>query len=75
MNDVLRVDVLHPVHQLAHVEARLRLRHHVTRLEHMHQRLPGTVLQHNVDIVRVLKVLDELYNVLVSEGAVELYLA
>jgi hypothetical protein len=41
--------------ELAHVVARLRFRDHVARLEHVHQRLPRTVLQHNVDILRVLK--------------------
>jgi hypothetical protein len=41
--------------ELAHVVARLGLRDHMARLEHVHQRLPRTVLQHNVDILRVLK--------------------
>jgi hypothetical protein len=41
--------------ELAHVVARLRLRDHMARLEHVHQGFPRTVLQHNVDIFRVLK--------------------
>ncbi len=55
VNDILWVDVLHAMDELAHVVARLRLRDHMARLEHVHQGLPRTVLQHNVDILRVLK--------------------
>ena len=67
MDDVLRVDVLHPVHQLLHVVAGLDLGDHVAGLEHVHQGPFGAVLQHDVDVVRVLKVLDELHHVLVDQ--------
>ena len=61
------MDVLHAVHKLLHVVPGLDLGDHMPGLEHVHQGPFGAVLQHDVDVVRVLKVLDELYNVLVYQ--------
>ena len=72
MDDALAVDVLHALHQLGHVVPGLRLRHRHPALQHVHQRLPGAVLQHDVDVVSVLKVLEELYYVFVSQRAMKL---
>ena len=72
MDDVLAVDVLHSLHQLGHVVTSLRLCHRHPALEDVNQRLPGAVLQHDVDVVSVLKVLEELYYVFVSERAMKL---
>ena len=38
----------------------------------MHQRLQGAVLEHDVDVLRVFKVLEELDNILVGEAGVQL---
>ena len=72
MDDVLAVDVLHALHQLGHVVPGLRLRHRHAALQDVDQGLPGAVLQHDVDVVSVLEVLEELYYVFVSERAVKL---
>ena len=72
MNDVLAVDVLHALDQLGHVVSSLGLRHRHPALEHVDQGLPGAVLQHDVDVVAVLEVLEELYHVFVSQRAVKL---
>ena len=69
--DVLAVDVLHALDQLGHVVAGLRLRHRHPALQDVDQRLPGAVLQHDVVVVSVLKVLEELYYVFVSERAMK----
>ena len=69
--DVLAVDVLHALDQLGHVVAGLRLRHRHPALQDVDQRLPGAVLQHDVDVVSVLKVLEKLYYVFVSERAMK----
>ena len=72
MDDALAVDVLHAVHQLGHVVPGLGLRHRHPALENVDQGLPGAVLQHDVDVVSVLKVLEELYYVFVSQRAMKL---
>lgn len=38
----------------------------------MHQRLQGAVLEHDVDVLRVFKVLEELDNIPVGEARVQL---
>ena len=65
------MDVLHALDQLGHVVPGLWLRHRHSALQDVDQRFPGTVLQHDVDVVSVLKVLEELYYVFVSERAME----
>ena len=52
---------------MADVEPRLWLGDDVPGLEHVDQRLLGAVLQHDVDVVRVLKVLDEPHHVFVDQ--------
>jgi len=74
VDDVLLVDVGHPVAQLRHVVAHLGLRHRHPRLLNVHQRLEGAILQHDVDVLRVFKVFEELDNISVSETGVELNL-
>ena len=73
MNDVLAVDVLHPGAESGHIVSCLRLRHSHAALEHVDQGLPAADLQHDVDVVRVLEVFEELDNILVSERPVQLY--
>ena len=38
----------------------------------MHKRLQGAVLEHDVDVLRVFKVLEELDNIPVGEAGVQL---
>ena len=66
MNDILAMDVFYAVDQLGHVISGLRLGHHVAALQHVHQGLPGAVLQDDVNIVPIFEVLEELYYVFVS---------
>ena len=72
MDDVLTVDVLDPLAQGGHVVAGLRLCHCHSRLQDVNQRLPGAVLQHDVDVVPVLEVFEELYYILVTQRTVKL---
>lgn len=74
VDDVLLVDVGHPLAQLRHVVAHLGLRHRHPRLLNVHQRLEGAVLQHDVDVLRVFKVFEELDDISVGETRVELNL-
>ena len=72
MDDALAVDVLHAVHQLGHVVPGLGLRHRHPALEDVDQGLPGAVLQHDVDVVPVLEMFEELYYVFVAQRTVKL---
>ena len=74
VDDVLLVDVGHPVAQLSHVVAHLRLGDGHPRLLDVHQRLEGAVLQHDVNVLRVFKVFEELDDISVREAGVELNL-
>ena len=58
--------------KLGHVVPGLGLRHRHPALQDVHQGLSGAVLQHDVDVVSVLKVLEELYYVFVSQRAMKL---
>ena len=75
VDDVLLVDVGHPIAQLRHVVAHLRLGDRDPRLLDVHQRLERAVLQHNVDVLRVFKVFEELDNISVRETRMELNLS
>ena len=72
MDDVLTVDVLHPLTQGGHVVPGLRFSHRHPCLEDVDQGLPGAVLQHDVNVVPVLEVFEELYYVLVTQRTVKL---
>ena len=72
MDDVLTVNVLYPLAQGGHVVPGLRLCHRHPRLQDVHQRLPGAVLQHDEDVVPVLEVFEELYYVLVAKRPMKL---
>lgn len=72
VDDVLAVDVVHPGAERRHVVACLRLRHRHATLEHVDQRLPAAVLQHDVDIVTILEMFEKLNNILVSQRAMKL---
>ena len=67
MDDVLAMDVFHPVTQGRHVVTCFWLRHRATCLQHVYQRLPAAILQHDVDVVPILEVFEELYNIFVSQ--------